>query len=258
MNYDGPKYRTGLGVFSYAPPLHRSGFLHSDGQAASSLNGSPRLHVKNDNTNFTYVGRSYGAGSLVGLEMNGLNLSRGVMAYNFHEIGWVPNTTCIYNSSTPFGLELVQYSSDPAIPSIYDAGDIAGQKQKRDFTMVGFGGDAAIVAVAHYPPANMSKPVWYNRIAAGSIYATLNATQCATIFRPTEFSVEVDLQRRLITVTPESSEGIVSIEETYTVPYFGVQTLGGMSMIDTDYFTSVMGDMLMDSKFDSRSIRELS
>ena len=110
--YNGTKVRNHLGTFSYAPPLHRYGYLHSDGAAASSLDGSPQSHLKNDRSNFTYVGRSYGVGSLVGLEeKTDLRLAKGVQGYSYHEMGYLGSVNCTYNASSLFDLVQITNST---------------------------------------------------------------------------------------------------------------------------------------------------
>jgi len=244
LNYVGPKVRNDLGVFSYSAPLHRSGFLHSDAAAASSLDGSPRLHVKNDNSNFTYVGRSYGIGSLLGLEENDLSLSESVLSYCFH-----PTIQCIYNQSSAFGLTLLQSSDNLAVPEIYSADGAGLFGDRATFTVVGFGGKDRIVAlgVYHvYREAVLTTEAYY-AFATGQTYRILDKVQCHVTAVPTKFSVDVDLQRRLITVNPLLSDHVVSIETSNVVIQRAASTPGALSIIDQTYFTSIFGDMFMNS-----------
>ena len=261
-NYQGPKVRNSLGVFSYAPPVDRYGYLHSDGSAASTPDGSPPLHAKNDNSNFTYIGRSYGVGSLVGLnKREGLNLARGVLGYSFHESGYLPHVHCIYNETSDFHLTLVVNSTDPAIPYIYNANGGAPPakvekttKHKRDFTVVGFGeGDVSVVAIAqwHYGLQDTGDWLWYYAFATGDNYAQLNDVQCRVTARAAEFKVNVDLQLRTITaqLLDMGKGNAWDIEPTGSVMDLCTQTVGGLSMIDQSYYTSVLGDMFLNSKF---------
>lgn len=256
-NYNGTRVRNDLGVFSYAAPLHRYGYLHRDGGAASSLDGSPQLHVKNDNSNFTYVGRSYGVGSLVGLQhQRDFTLTRGMLGYNYNESGYLSKVDCIHNASSAFDLDLVQSSPNGAIPDIYDANGAGPAKAKRDltkrsFTMVGFGGEDSIVAIAWYPPVALQDSqdrIWYYAFATGDNYAPLNKAQCAVTVKPANFNVVVDLQLRTITVQPLAGDDTIeNIESTWLVFRRATETAGGLSMIDTTYYTSVLGDMFLNS-----------
>jgi hypothetical protein len=55
------------GTFIYLPILDRLGYLIVDGSSATSTDSQQQVHSKNDNSNYTYIGRSYGVGSSVGL-----------------------------------------------------------------------------------------------------------------------------------------------------------------------------------------------
>ena len=158
LNYVGLKVRNDLGMFFYAASLHRSGFLHSDGAATFSLDGSSWLHLKNDSSNFTYHSRSHGIGSLIGLEENDLNLSEDVLSYDFREIGYLSKILCIYNQSSAFGLTLLELSDKAGISETYVV-DGAGPFRKRALTMAGFGGEAIIVATAWYEVHREATPI---------------------------------------------------------------------------------------------------
>jgi hypothetical protein len=250
---DGYKVRNSLGMFSYAPQTDRYGFLHSDGASASTIDGRPQLHKKNDNSNFTYYGRSYGAGALVGLANDSLTMSQGIISYEFVEKGYDTQVTCIYNATSNFQLSLIQSSSSGAIPEIFLAHGLPPRNppiKKRDFTMVGFGGEDSIVAVATWGCGNNACPgirIMYMAIATGDNYPNLNATQCVITWTPTLFSIEVDNLQRLITVKPLSGENVEDIDPTGAIAYAAAATAGALSMIDTTYYTSVLGDMFEDN-----------
>ena len=94
LKYRGPKIHNGFGVFTYAGPLHQSRFLPSNGAAESSLDSSPQLHLKNANSNFTYIDCSYGIGSLIGFEENDRSVSEGFLSYQLLEVGYLFQTQC--------------------------------------------------------------------------------------------------------------------------------------------------------------------
>ncbi|KAH6681473.1 hypothetical protein B0J14DRAFT_556892 [Halenospora varia] len=102
-----PIVSTPLGVFSYSPVRDRFGFLLNDGGSASAQdNVTMPLYKKNDNSNYTHYGRSYGVG---------LNL------FSFNETGTMTRISCIKNKTADFHLELDSKSDDIRFPNIYEA-----------------------------------------------------------------------------------------------------------------------------------------
>ena len=59
--------RNSKGVFTYRVGITMEGALLSSASSATTVDGSPRKHVKLDNSGFTYIGRSYGVGAPAGL-----------------------------------------------------------------------------------------------------------------------------------------------------------------------------------------------
>ena len=80
------QWPTDKGLFSFDPATIR-GLILNSGSAASSTNGSKPLHQKLDKTGFSYVGRSYGAGSAAGLvDVPAVSQPQ---SYNYNRI-WIP------------------------------------------------------------------------------------------------------------------------------------------------------------------------
>ena len=63
-------------------------------------------------------------------------------------------------------------------------------------------------------------------------YGQLNKVQCHVTIVSTEFNVDVDFQRRLITVKPLLGDRLVSIESTNLVIQRTVKTSGALFEID--------------------------
>lgn len=71
------------GQFSYSVGNQLLGSLLASASSATTIDGSPRIHEKLDKSKFTYIGRSYGIGSSIGVmdeEILGNNL---VLGYAF-------------------------------------------------------------------------------------------------------------------------------------------------------------------------------
>ena len=78
-------------------------------RTATPMDGSPRLHAKFDNSEWTYIGRSYGVGSSVALASPQLSqraIVNGTGKYHYLEDGYLSNVTCIKNSTSAFAIHL--------------------------------------------------------------------------------------------------------------------------------------------------------
>jgi len=86
------------GTFTYLPILDRLGYLIVDGSSATSTDSQPQVHSKNDNSNYTYIGRSYGVGSSIGLSDEALQ--NATVKYQYTENGYNADVDCMYNASS--------------------------------------------------------------------------------------------------------------------------------------------------------------
>jgi hypothetical protein len=84
----------------------------------------------------------------------------------------------------------------------------------------------------------------YMSLAAGSNYENLNKVQFSNSMIPTSFSVDVDMPKRTITVTPQNnSRNVTDIEPSGPIADSASSVLGFMSLIDLTLYSSVMGTM---------------
>jgi hypothetical protein len=267
------------GTFSYIPIQDRFGFLITDGSAATSVNDQPVQHTKNDNSNYTYIGRSYGVGSSVGLTDDATQARYGTMGYQYTETGYQSSVECIYNSSSQFQLVLIQAGVPEPMwetPSLFLATG-SGPNTTRSaacaagnltdcggFVTAGLGGDDNLVAAAWWASfesgnafkglprsfvyVNKKRPPLskaYTSIASGSIYKNLNNTQCSITMVPASFSVDVHTLSRTIKVTPQPNvDNVADIEPSGFIADSASSILGFMSIVDTTLYTSVIGTML--------------
>lgn len=67
INDHGPVLRSRKGVFSFAVGMQMKGSLLASAASATTVDGSVGRHAKLDSSGLTYIGRSYGVGSSVGL-----------------------------------------------------------------------------------------------------------------------------------------------------------------------------------------------
>ena len=199
-----------LGPVSACPiNFLRSSLLIQAGRATSNLMSS---HPKNDNTHYSYLGRSFGVGSSAGLLDQGIwahNATSKLLSYSYHELGYDTGVKCIYNASSQFQLSTVKepvYEVTTGLPTIYRAGGSFPNATPDDIEDYSFvmsdTTDATIVAMT----ARHSHGRNYLMITSGEFYAKLNNTQCEATFTPTLFHVEVNVADKVITVHPSASD----------------------------------------------------
>ncbi|KUJ08795.1 uncharacterized protein LY89DRAFT_658493 [Mollisia scopiformis] len=231
------------GTFTYLPTWDRLGYLIVDGSSATSTDGQTQVHSKNDNSNYTYVGRSYGVGSSVGLSDEALQNT--TLKYQYTENGYHAAVDCIYNASSQLRLLLAQPGC---------GGLIVG----------GIGGDQDIVAAGWWastesglqfdglPNPNLyigkTRPVLsqsYTALTAGSGNPNLNNVQCSISMVPTAFIVNVDTHNRKLSVAPQNNSNMEDIEPTGFIADSAAAVLAIMASSDTSFKTSVIGSILI-------------
>ncbi|KAJ5880489.1 uncharacterized protein N7473_011542 [Penicillium subrubescens] len=150
----GPSVRNSKGYFTYSVGMGLLGSLLGSANSASSLDGGFRNHNKLDNTRFQYHGRSYGAGSSIGLtDQSALNI-RHAINYTYSETALAPSVSCIYNSSSRYAID--QEGSSNVYPAKgYLPDSASGSGEYTDY--VGFGTDAIVaLAVSRDPRAKIT------------------------------------------------------------------------------------------------------
>ena len=234
----GPSLRNRRGLFTYSVGTQHTGNLLSSAASASSVGTRPRIHPKFDNTQYSYVGRSYGVGASVGLSDLIISSRAHVAGYIYQEQGYICNVSCIYNASTQFVL------NGPLTEWVYAAeGNLPDSLESEEFSnYVGYDG-ASIVAigVAH----SENSPRKYLGIAAGENYKSLNTTQCEFSFTPTLFNITVDSINNNISVTP--LETIPDFNPDRNLTRTVVRQFELMSNEVTSLYVSLLGDALNSS-----------
>ena len=240
------------GIFSDCPvDIIQSGLLRRATQATSSLT---QTYTKDDNSHYSYIGRSYGVGSPVGLVDENLYGNHGdsrLLSYQYMEPGYYADVNCFHNASSDFRLRrVVDGKPVNGIPYVYyalGAFPNAPAGQGPDFfAVVGLDGDQdiAVVAAKRYAGRNVIL------MTAGSNYINLNQTQCEVSFTPTMFTVHVYVDNKLISVLPmdatkEGEAGAPSFDPTAGLATTVMHQINNLGMISTTLYTSVIGDALM-------------
>ncbi|KAE8445819.1 hypothetical protein EG329_012877 [Mollisiaceae sp. DMI_Dod_QoI] len=231
--------RNTKGVFSYNVGITMEGALLSSASSATTVDGSPRKHVKLDNSGFTYIGRSYGVGAPAGLMDDNILNNTFTMSYIYQETGYNVGVKCIYNSSTDFVLisddiSLLWEAVGP-LPNSNGAGERS--------TYIGRDDGPSIVAIG--VAAAQTNGTKYVGIAAGSNYAFLNETQCSVDYIPTLFNITVDVKAKNITVLPISSSEDINLEGN--IAHTSTRQLELISNDQTNLYQSLLGNSFMSS-----------
>jgi len=264
------------GTFTYLPILDRLGYLIVDGSSATSTDSQPQVHSKNDNSNYTYIGRSYGVGSSVGLSDE--SLQNTTVTYQYTENGYNADVDCTYNASSRMRLLLVQPGKIVpmhwATPYAYLAtgsgpngpADNCTAENVEDcggFIVEGLRGVQDIVAAGWWASSESglqfdgipnpekyigkTRPVLskaFTALAAGSGNQNLNQVQCSISMIPTPFTVNVDTQNRKISVIPQNNSNVLDIEPTGFIADSASSVLAIMSGLDMSFGASLIGSIL--------------
>lgn len=234
-----------LGVFSRCPvSVIQSNLLSRASQATRNL-----YHTKDDNTQYSFRGRSYGVGSSAGLVdqnlYNGSDDVNDLLAYDYTEQGYNTHVNCFLNTSIDFYLQEVQ-APQPAsngIPYVYYARGVFPNKRTLDyFAVVGLDKDSdiAVVAAKHNGGQNVIL------ITTGINYVSLNRTQCEVTFTPTKFDVHVDVANKSISVSiSEIKPTTPSFDPADGLAATLMDQINALGMMSTTLFVSVIGNALL-------------
>lgn len=175
----------------------------NSGSLATTYDGAPRQHSKNDNPSWSYLGRSYGVGSSQGFNTT---LGEGgvlAQAYSYTEIGYHAKSTCDFNGSTLFNVTLDPYQTvDPGLDlTIFIAqGLLPNSPDQIRFPILKTNKTASsgvlTWAASGYLFVNVVS------IAANGYYKPYDSIQCTIDWAPTTFNISVNATSQTIVVDP--------------------------------------------------------
>lgn len=242
-----PDVRGTKGYFTYKVGVGLTGELLRAAASATPTGDEPRKHQKNDNTQFTYIGRSYGVGSSVGLLDDTTPSDTLALALTYQEVGYDASVSCAYNASADFVLEALgsgyidAFAAKGELPN-----SVPGDPEYS--TYVGWGA-RSVVAIGVGRDANSTRHTL--GIAAGEAYAHLNATQCDISFAPALFDVAVSLRGRNISVTragtDNNSDAVVQAWDTGNLRYVLTRQFELLANAQTNLYVSLVGSSLNSS-----------
>ncbi|TLD27049.1 hypothetical protein PspLS_04313 [Pyricularia sp. CBS 133598] len=240
------------GTFTFHPWKMRPGALYSIMERASwwDADSIPK-YQKQDNTGFTYQGRSYGVATSPGLSAPKLRDDSGkITSFNYTENGYLARVTCQYNRSSAIGFGRVESVRPATMPSQISIGvgwaggelPNGGWEGCQVWSNEGLDWSLVMAGVRSNDGRRM-----YG-IVAGRSYADLNQTQCSVTFTPTAFRVAVSMVARTIRVSPlpETPEGpgFLDIDPTHALVNNSFHAVSYISQTLSTSYTSVIGDIL--------------
>lgn len=228
-----PLVRNVEGLFSYNVAVGYLGNLLFDAASATVSDGSQRQHAKFDNTRYTYVGRSYGVGSTVGLGDKVITSNSLATGYAYQEVGYSAQVTCIYNMSNTLRMKSTGtylYAVTGYLPD--------SPPDEEEYTNC-VGTDDSHILVVSVSAGGARR---YLAITAGSAYKTLDATQCAIDFTPMLFNISVGIVGRNISVLPAGE--IIDFNPNRNLTRTLMRQFSNIAAVETNFYSSVYGNAL--------------
>ena len=240
-------YRIGNDTVTYVPGASMTSTLLDSAAAASSNNSTPRVHPKSDGTLYSYIGRSYGLGSSVGLA----NITSPVLSpfshYSYNETGYRTTVSCIYNDTSDWTLDVQYIPEDGGLPWLYyAAGALAPDSNIEGYAVASLGGNDSIVALIAGGAAVTNNIA----ITAGTTYDNLDTIQCAAEFHPSKFEVATNQTAGTITVSllgPGEDVDPTSATQPFgrgRLQQSALWELTRLSQRNINLYTSVIGESL--------------
>ena len=228
------------GVFSYSPNYDFLGIILTQAASASSINGTTPILRKLDNTRYSYLGRSYGVGSPVGLVDQAFSHNT-TQNYTYNEIGYDTRVHCAVNSTSNWTISDEGYDINGNSPNIYWARGTLANGNLEGYAACGL--DKSPRSIFALVGSSTGGGNIFT-IAAGEAYAALDKVQCAVEFTRSEFAVSVNYTERLITVQPvKNGLDIKDIEPKGNLTRIAMRMPTSFSQQHAcDLYTSLVGD----------------
>lgn len=241
-----PDVRGTKGYFTYKVGVGLTGDLLRAAASATPVDHQLRKHQKDDNSLFTYIGRSYGIASSVGLFEDTIPTTTLDLEISYQEVGYDASVRCIYNASADFVLEQLEMS---AIGAFAATGELPNSvpRDPEYSTYVGWD-SSSIVAIGVGRDGDATRYIL--GIAAGEAYGHLNATQCEIFFVPTLFDVIVNFGGHNISITPKNTATSDDAQlrwGTGRLKYVLTRQFELLANAQTNLYTSLVGNSLNSS-----------
>ena len=233
-------------IASCPVPALQGAILNSAG-SATTLTGGPRNHSKIDNPEWVYHGRSYGLGSSQGIIYpGGASLPYGLLKYNYTEVGYEADVTCLINSTSNYTFGLVLSNIDEGMDAWsingYLPNSIPGNPESYPAVTLKADGGSPLLAWSAVVNDNKNMIA----ITAGQTYANLDKVQCSVDFTSTDFNIAVNVTEQSITVSPVIGDGslVSDFEPTGRLSSDAMWSINLLSRMSTSLYVSVLGNTL--------------
>lgn len=231
------------------PVPYRQTALINTAREATAPDGTPRNHSKLDDPTWVYRGRSYGAGSSVGLmSPSEIPADLQLSNYSFEEIGYNANVQCNHIISTNLTIE---YQINQGSLGVFRLeGTLPNMTKPASDPIIAWCEKLPNQAVCE-DPAGATMFAWYATsndqgksmvgITATSWYEDdFNNIQCSLKFVPTVFTVAVDVMTQSIVVTANGTD-TADHDPTRVPVNQTVLSLGFLSKMSPSLYVSVLG-----------------
>lgn len=239
---------TSSGYASNCPVPYYQNALLDSAREATTLNGAPRNHTKLDNPIWSYRGRSYGAGSSLGLaSVSEIPVDFQLKEFSFEEYGYTASVNCNYTSEPYFlRFEYKQHQGSLGIFRLH--GKLSDNPDKNDEPTIAWchgntkkacNKNAALIAWRtatdhqNQSVVGMAATAWYK--------PQLSEVLCSIEFAPTKFRITANVTDSSIIV---SSDGNVTqgLEPPVLFVQNAVKSLHFLSKMSHSLYVSVLGD----------------
>lgn len=233
------------------PIPYRQNALINTAREATAPDINPRNHSKLDNPVWIYQGRSYGAGSSVGISPpQDIPADLQLNNYSFEEIGYYASVQC-HHISQPINLTLEYMMNQGSLGVFRLQGTLPKFKNSAHDPVIAWCGKRPGKDICD-DPKGATMFAWFAAtndqaqhvvgIKATSWYEhDFDNIQCSVEFVPTVFTVSVDVRDRLINVTANDT-ATTDPDPTGLLVNNTVLSLEFLSKMSPSLYVSVLGD----------------
>ena len=232
-------------------PYRRNALINTAREATTPNKSEPRSHSKLDSPAWIYQGRSYGAGSSVGLKRVGhMPKNLQLNSYSFEEIGYNTSVQCHYDSH-PNNLTFIYHINQEDIGVFRLQGTLPGMTKPAHDPIMAWC-DKSSHKKDCEDPKGATMFAWFATSNDHSQYKVgIRATswyeddfdniQCSLEFVPTVFTVAVNVTDRVIVVTAKDT-ATTDPDPTGLLKNNTVLSLEFLSKMSPSLYVSILGD----------------
>lgn len=234
------------GLIPQCPVPTLLSLLHISASTGTSITDSPRNHSRLDNSKWSYMGRSYGVGSSIGLTVDSYDSQSSLSSINFTESGYNAQVKCIRNSSSdifinyegPFGDNTTLYYSLQGYLPNEPKAELSGE-----WYPVFVWYDASYTTIVAWAARSYKRQNFVAIAGNTSTSVDLDKIQCEITFNPSNFMVAANLTTNTIMINPLNSSAN-DIEPTGALTFNVIQSINLLSRMSPSLYQSVIGAAL--------------